>query len=188
MTRMLTTAAAIALLAAPASAAMLSDTIGADYDYDTFNTAFTGTGYYDALDTDDDALLSQSEYATGLYADYDRDNDQLLTEDEFVAGTERYLTFDVEVVFADYDANADGFLDTTEFSPFYSTVYTPYYERIDTDADGFLSADEYSTSLYGAADHDANLRVSIEEEGFFEGWFDGDDIEVEVERVGTFYN
>ena len=91
-------------------------------------------------------------------------------------------------MFSDYDANADGVLDQSEFSPFYETAYTSYYDDLDTDADGFLSEDEYSTGLYGAADRDSNLRVSIEEEGFFEGWFDGDDITAEVERVGPVYN
>ena len=120
--------AAALLTAGAASAQMFGDTYGTDYDYDTFNTGFGESGYYDALDTDDDALLSEGEYTTGLYADYDRDNDVLISEEEFGLGTDRYYggAYDGGL-FTDYDADADGFLNQEEFGGFYETEYRQNY-------------------------------------------------------------
>ena len=182
------TAVAALLGTTAASAQMFGDTYGTDYDYDTFNTGFGESGYYDALDTDDDVLLSESEYTTGLYADYDRDNDVLISEEEFGLGTDRYYGGAYEGgLFSDYDADADGFLNQEEFGGFYETEYRQNYTGYDTDADGFLSQDEYSTGLYGSADMDQDEILTVEEEGWFEGWFDGDDIETEVMEVGEVY-
>ncbi len=179
------TAVAALLGTTAASAQMFGDTYGTDYDYDTFNTGFGETGYYDALDTDDDALLSQNEYATGLFADYDRDNDLQITEDEFGLGTGRYFGDGYAGgAFTDYDLDSSGYLDQSEFGGFYDADYADTYTGLDTDQDTFLSADEYSTGLYGSADVNQDKVITIDEEGWFEGWFDGDDIEAEIQQVG----
>ena len=180
-----TSAAAALLVATSAGAQIFGDEIGTDYDYDTFNSGFGETGYYDALDADDDDLLSENEYATGLYSDYDRDDDVLISEEEFGLGTERYYggAYDGGA-FSDYDTDADGFLNQQEFGGFYGTEYGDSFTGYDADADGFLNSDEYSTGLYGMADRDQDQVVTIEEEGIFEGWFDGDDVEAEIEEVG----
>ena len=189
ITKYLAAASAAALLTAGAASAQLfGDEVGTDYDYNTFNAGFGESGYYDALDTDDDSLLSENEYSTGLYADYDRDNDVLISEEEFDLGTERYYGDGYGGgLFTDYDADADGFLNQEEFGGFYETEYRETYTGYDTDADGFLSSDEYSTGLYGAADRDQDQVLTVEEEGWFEGWFDGDDIDAEVMDVGEVY-
>ena len=186
MHKRLATTAAVAILAATAAQAQLfGDEIGTDLDYDRFNTGFGESGYYDALDRDDDALLNEGEYATGLYADYDRDNDLQITEEEFGLGTNRYFGDAYEGgVFTDYDADQSGYLDQSEFGGFYQSDYRDTYTGLDADADGFLNADEYGTGLYGAADVNQDQVITIDEEGWFEGWFDGDDVEAEVEEVG----
>ena len=183
------TAAAALLGATAASAQMLSDTIGADYDYDRFNEGFASTGYYDGLDMDGDSMLSENEYATGLYADYDRDNDVMISEEEFVLGNDRYYGEGLYEggLFADYDADADGFLTQREFGSFYGTEYTPLFAGQDVDRDGMLNAEEFSTGIYRTADLDQDQIITVEEEGWFEGWFDGDDIDVEVREIGEVY-
>ena len=190
-TRTLFTATAVAALlgATAASAQMLSDSIGPDYDYDTFNEGFASTGYYTGLDLDGDSMLSENEYATGLYADYDTDNDVMISEDEFMVGTTRYYGEGMYQggAFADYDADADGFLNQQEFGAFYGTEYTPLFAGQDVDRDGFLNQEEFSTGLYRTADLDQDQIITIEEEGWFEGWFDGDDINVEVREIGEVY-
>jgi hypothetical protein len=181
----LTAAAAALMMSGAAQAQLFGDEMGTDLDYDRFNTGFAESGYYGGLDRDDDALLSENEFATGLYADYDRDNDLQITEEEYGLGTERYFGEGYTGgAFADYDADASGYLDQSEFGGFYGTDYEGYYTGLDTDADGFLSEDEYSTGLYSRADANQDQVITIEEEGWFEGWFDGDDVTAEVEEVG----
>ena len=181
----LTTAAAALIGASAASAQVFGDEIGTDYGYDGFERGFAETGYYDALDRDGDEMLSENEYATGLFTDYDRDADMMVSEDEFATGTQRYMgdAYDGGQ-FADYDANADGMVDRSEFRNFYGTEYTSMYTGADGDADGMLNRDEYGSSVYNTADADRDQVITIEEEGFFEGWFDGDDIEARVREVG----
>ncbi|MBM2576629.1 hypothetical protein JQC91_09965 [Jannaschia sp. Os4] len=189
MTKLMTALVATAALSAPAAAQVFGPTYGTDLDYDTFNTGFGETGYYTALDRDEDGLLSQSEYSTGLYADFDRDNDRLISADEFEMGYGRYMgtdTYDASM-FDTYDADGDGMLMQSEFGTFYGEGYADTWATIDADADGFLSTDEYSTGLYNAADLDRDQVLTVEEEGFFEGWFDGDDITVEVQEIGDVY-
>ncbi|PRY92961.1 hypothetical protein BCF33_1825 [Hasllibacter halocynthiae] len=180
-----TTAAAALVATAAAADVRLSDTIGTDFDRDTFNTGFADTGYFDALDRDRDTMLDENEYATGLYADYDTDNDVLISQDEFDTANVRYYGDAYQGgAFADYDANADGMLDQGEFGGFYGTDVAPRFAEYDADQDGFLNSDEYASDLYDTADVNRDAVVTIEEEGFFEGWFDGDDIEAEVQTVG----
>ena len=182
-------ATAIVLVGASAAQAQLfGDEVGTDLDLDRFNTGFGESGYYDAIDTDDDALLSESEYATGLYADYDRDNDLQITEDEFGLGTGRYFGDGYAGgAFTDYDADQSGYLDQSEFGSFYGTDYEGYYTGLDTDQDTFLNQDEYSADLYGRADANQDQIITIDEEGWFEGWFDGNDVEAEVREVGEVF-
>lgn len=177
-------------IALPAGAQVFGPELGTDLDYDRFNTGFTGTGYYDALDRDTDGLLNESEYSTGLYRDFDRDRDNLISADEFETGYTRNLgmdTYDASM-FDTYDADGDGMLMQSEFGGFYGDNYRDTYTSYDMDQDGFLNADEYSTSLYNRADVNQDRVLTIEEEGFFEGWFDGDDIDAEIETVGEVYS
>jgi hypothetical protein len=176
-------------MALPAAAQMLGPDYGTDYDRDTFNTGFMETGYYDAIDTDDDELISTNEYSTGLYADYDMDGNSEISDTEFENATDRYMgagAYDANT-FGTYDADGSGYLDQQEFGSYYGDNMTQYYSGMDTDQSGYLDYNEYSTGLYDAADVNQDRVISIEEEGWFEGWFDGDDIEAEIETVGEVY-
>lgn len=190
MLKLLTATAATALLlAAPASAQVFGDEYGTDLDATRFNEGFGSTGYYEALDSDRDTFLSENEFSTGLYADYDRDNDNLISTDEYETGVSR--TFGDSYAggaFTDYDSDANGFLNQNEFRTAYEGAgYRDVYGSYDADGDARLTRDEYATGLYNRADANRDTVVSIEEEGLFEGWFDGDDVEAEIEQVGTVY-
>jgi hypothetical protein len=185
---MLTTTAAI--LAAGAASAQMFTGYGSDLDLDTFNSGFAESGYYDALDTNRDTMLDRSEFATGLYADYDRNADSLVDADEYRMGTERYFGADAydEDRIATYDLDGDGMLNQQEFGTYYGENDFLGYDEYDMDGDGMLNNAEYSEGLYGRADLNRNQVIEIEEEGFFEGWFDGDDIEAEITSVGEVYS
>ena len=188
MTKFALTSTAAVLLAGTASAQMFGPTYGSDLDRGMFDEGFAQTGYYGALDRNDDTMLDQSEYARGLYADFDRDNDLQISEDEYTLGTQRYRGADYEMSpFADYDADQSGFLTQEEFGGLYDSGYNDDFVSFDGDGDGMLTSQEYSAGMYDRADLDRNQMISIEEEGFFEGWFDGDDIEAEIESVGDVY-
>ena len=179
------TAAAALLGASAASAQMFGDEIGTDYDREGFERGLTETGYYDALDRDGDSMLNQNEYAAGVFTDYDRDADMAINEDEFMAGTQRYMGDEYQGgQFADYDANTDGLVDRDEFRGFYGTEYTTVYTGSDADADGMLNRQEFGDGIYERADANQDKIITIDEEGLFEGWFDGDDIEARVQEVG----
>lgn len=173
--------AAAALVATSASAQLFGDDYGTDLGYSDFEAGFGETGTYGAWDMDDDAGLTEGEFASGVYADWDADHDLQITEDEWDLGTERWYGADYEGAFADWDADESGFLDQEEFGAGWDS---DYYSEWDTDSDALLSEQEFSTGVYNAADLDADEVVTIEEEGWFEGWFDGDDIEAEIEEVG----
>lgn len=183
--KFITATAAAALLATTASAQMLSDTIGTDYDFDTFDRAYAANGVYDGLDQDGDTLLGENEFRSGMYADYDRDRDVMISQSEFDEGNVRYYgdTY-AGSDFATYDANTDGMLDQNEFSGFYGTEYTERFSGYDADADGMLNSREFNTKLYETADMNRDAVITVEEEGFFEGWFDGDDITARVREIG----
>ncbi|MCR8827917.1 EF-hand domain-containing protein [Pseudosulfitobacter koreensis] len=148
---------------------------------DEFNAQFATTGTYDAWDRDDVVGLNEGEFATGMYANWDADNDMQITEDEYTAGANRWYGPDYATPFNDYDVDSSGYIDRTEFGNAWDNEY---YSTWDTDADGTLTEDEFSTGTYNTADVNSDMVVTIEEEGWFEGWFDGDDIEAEIQEVG----
>ncbi len=173
------------LLAGTAAAQMFGEP---DLDQTRFDAGFAETGYYDALDRDGSTMLNQNEYATGLYRTFDTDRDLRITEDEYMTGETRYFGADrMSAPFTDYDIDGSGYLSQNEFRPLYDSGYNDDFVSFDGDGDGMLTSDEYSTGLYGRADRDQDMVVTIEEEGLFEGWFDGDDIEAEIESVGEVY-
>jgi len=183
----LTTSTAL-LLAGTASAQIFGDTHGTDMDTNRFNSGFNDSGYFNALDRDNDTVLNEGEYATGLYRTFDRDRDLRITEDEYTMGTQRYHGADYEMTpFTDYDTDGSGYLSQTEFRPLYDSGYNDDFVSFDGDGDGILTSDEYSNGLYGRADANQDMVIMVEEEGWFEGWFDGDDIEAEIESVGDVY-
>jgi len=178
--KFMTATAVAALLAVPASAQMW-DGYDRNTGYDGFNSGFNEMGYHDAWDRDADGMLNEREFSTGLYADWDTDNDVRITEVEYTRGAERWYGADYDGDFDLLDEEGTGYLDQNEWG---SNWNNEYFTSWDGDNDGFLTADEYSTGVYNTADLDRDQYISIEEEGWFEGWFDGDDIEAEVREVG----
>jgi len=175
-----TATAITALLAAPATAQMY-DGFDSSAGYDGFTPAFNETGYYDAWDSDSDGMLSDREFGTGMYADWDTDNNVQISSDEYAVGAERWYGADHDGDFDLLDEDKSGYLDQSEWSAGWNK---DYYTAWDSDSDGLLNNDEFSTGVYNTADLDKDQYISVEEEGWFEGWFDGDDIEAEVKEVG----
>ncbi len=173
------TAATALLTAGAASAQMFGDEYGTDLTPTRFNEGFSQTGYYEAWDQNDDDMLDQDEFTTGIYADWDADNDNILTEDEFTTGAERWGVTDTD--FSTLDADGDGEVVYSEFNENWDN--DAVYSTWDGDDDGLLNNDEFSTGLYDSADLDSDQVITVEEEGWFEGWFDGDDIEAEIQNV-----
>jgi hypothetical protein len=180
---LLTATAAVALLTGPAAAQMYE---GWDREagYDGFAPGLAETGRYSAWDRDDDDLLSENEFSTGMYADWDADNDLGINEDEFAAGSERWYGADHDGDFDVWDEDDSGLIDQNEFGANWNS---DYYADWDANEDSLLDENEFSTGVYNTADLDADQYISVEEEGWFEGWFDGDDIEAEIEEVGDVY-
>ncbi|MGR3494206.1 hypothetical protein [Citreimonas sp.] len=147
-----------------------------------FRTGFTTTGTFDAWDSDDQAGLSEGEFSTGVFADWDTDNDLQITEEEYTAGAERWYGADYATPYADYDTDGSGYIDRTEFG---SAWDSDYYTEWDSDGDSLISEDEYTTGLYDTVDLNDDTVITVEEEGWFEGWFDGDDLEAEIQEVGA---
>ena len=179
----LTFASAVAalLLSTAANAQMFGDEIGTDYGAEEFNAGLGESGMYDAWDSDEQAGLSENEFATGVFSDWDRDNDLALTEEEYTTGSERWYGEDNEANFIEYDADQSGVIEREEFR---STWDNERFGEWDADQDEVLSEDEFGTGLYSRADANQDMVISVEEEGWFEGWFDGDDVEAEIEQTG----
>lgn len=169
-----------ALIASPAAAQMLEG----DYQTeDQFINAYADTEHFEAWDQNDDAYLDHDEIATGLYTDWDTDNDGRLTQSEFDQGVSDWFDGDgvIDDEFAEWDADGDGYVGESEFSENWSEVEMTNWQD---DGDGRYTEEEFASNVYNTADLDGNYRIDIEEEGFFEGWFDGDDVEAEIERIG----
>ncbi|SDY92581.1 hypothetical protein [Citreimonas salinaria] len=149
-----------------------------------FQTGFAESGTFDAWDRDDDTFLSEGEFATGTFADWDTDNDLQITEEEYTVGAERWYGPDYNTPYTDWDADESGYIDRTEFGEGWDS---DYYTAWDEDEDSLLSEDEYTAGVYDSADLNDDYVVTVEEEGWFEGWFDGDDVEAEIEEVGDVY-
>lgn len=182
--RKFATVTAIASLLAVPAAAQMYDGFDSNAGYDGFTTGFNEAGYYDAWDSDSDNMLSDREFATGMYADWDSDNDVQISSDEYAVGAERWYGADHDGDFDTLDEDSSGYLDQSEWSAGWNN---DYYTAWDSDSDGLLNNDEFSTGVYNTADLDADQYISVEEEGWFEGWFDGDDIEAEVKEVGDLW-
>ncbi len=191
-TQQLKTLRAVALtsaLALPAAATAQATWTYSDWDNDgnlevsdqEFQTGFAETGTYNAWDSDETVGLSEGEFATGVYSSWDTDNDLQLTEQEYMTGTQNWYGDEYNTAFSDWDTDTSGYIDTNEFGAGWdNTLYSDY----DTDSDALLTEDEFNTGVYSSADLDQNEVITVEEEGWFEGWFDGDDVEAEIEQVG----
>ncbi|MEY8837809.1 hypothetical protein AB9K41_02085 [Cribrihabitans sp. XS_ASV171] len=178
--RLMTATATAALLSVPASAALWDD-----YDnqsgYDGFESGMSEMGVYDGWDSDNDGNLAEGEFATGMYSSWDTNDDAAISEQEFTAGNERWYGADNDADFDAWDEDGSGAIEQQEFGANWNS---DYYSEWDGNGDGVLNDSEFNEGVYNTADLDDDQYIEIEEEGFFEGWFDGDDIEAEVEEVG----
>ena len=175
MTKLFATATATALLlASGASAQMWADE-------NEFRTGIADSGVYDAWDRDDEVGLNRDEFGTGIFTDWDRDNDMMISDEEYTAGYGRWYGAE-PTNWNEWDVNADGMLDRNEFADGWDndTLFSDW----DADSDNLITDDEWGTGIYGAADANQDMVITIEEEGWFEGWFDGDDVEAEIQSVG----
>ena len=146
-----------------------------------FREGFGQSGTYEAWDRDRSGGLNEGEFATGMFSRWDADDDMQITQEEYRAGTERWYGADYDADFGRFDADGSGSVDRAEFGRNWDSEY---YNEWDADDDANLTQDEFDTGVYGTADANNDMVISIEEEGGFEGWFDGDDIEAEIEQVG----
>ena len=106
--------------------------------------------------------MAQTTYQ---YSDFDSDGDLELTDVEF----ERYSAS----VFERYDADADSYLSSDEYTTFDRQVgpFDQQFGTWDADADGRLAAGEFNTGLFNAYDDDRNLSVSENEYGVYDDRF-----------------
>jgi Ca2+-binding EF-hand superfamily protein len=146
-----------------------------------FNAGFSATGSHEAWDRDGDAGLNEGEFATGMFSRWDMNNDLQISENEYTAGSDRWYDASFNTPFTDYDVDSSGYIDRSEFGgAWQNDTFTVW----DGDSDGLITNDEFSTGAFNNADLDSDKVITVEEEGWFEGWFDGDDVEAEIEEVG----
>ena len=75
--------------------------------------------------------------------------------------------------------------DYTEFdAAFVAERNRQFRAQVERRVAGHLTEDEFNTGVYDTVDSNDDKVVTVEEEGWFEGWFDGDDVEAEIEEVG----
>jgi Ca2+-binding EF-hand superfamily protein len=146
-----------------------------------FNAGLSDSGVHGAWDRDDDAGLNEGEFATGMFSNWDMDNDLQISEEEYTAGTDRWYDASFDTPFTNYDVDSSGYISRSEFGEgWQNDTFTVW----DGDSDGLITNDEFSTGAFNSADLDDDKVITVEEEGWFEGWFDGDDVEAEIEEVG----
>lgn len=146
-----------------------------------FNAGFASTGIHDAWDRDDEVGLNEGEFATGMYSRWDADDDLRISDEEFKAGTDRWYDSSFNTPFTDFDVDSSGYIDRSEFgNAWQNDTFTVW----DGDSDGLITPDEFSTGAFNSADLDGDEVITVEEESWFEGWFDGDDVEAEIQEVG----
>ncbi len=193
LTRKISTIPALALttaLAVPAMSLAAANWQYTDWDSDgnmemsnqEFSKGMSEDGTFSRWDSgDSEPGLSKREFASGIYTDLDRNHDSRISGDEYDAGAKRWFGNDYDVSFSDWDADQSGYIDTNEFR---SGWDNDYFNAWDPDTDANISEDEFNTGLYNTVDANQDKVITVEEEGWFEGWFDGDNVEAEIEDVG----
>ncbi|WP_119681631.1 EF-hand domain-containing protein [Indioceanicola profundi] len=130
-----------------------------------FRRAIRQSGLFARIDQNGDATVSQGEFrtalasggtgggtqaaryqeiGTALYDSMDRNSDNRLTQAEYESDAD--TLFDGEDHFADWDADASGWLDEDEFTS--GVEEAGLFGDWDMNADGLISADEWNTAGY----------------------------------------
>jgi Ca2+-binding EF-hand superfamily protein len=136
-------------------------------------TAEKAAKQFARIDADDDALISLEEFLAvhgrhggrhggGDNSDIDRDAVRACVAESL--GTELTEHPDRETVFAEIDANDDGFIDIDEFQIAKSERATNKFNDIDSDADGGITAEELAASLTGQSERRSVRRECFEEQ------------------------
>lgn len=123
---------------------------------------------FDAVDTNDDDVLTADEFGTGLYGVVSADEDGL-SEESFVQVVETFGIDPEQHSFANTDRNADELV--TAEDEFVPGVGTQVFNEFDLDQDAVLSRPEYATGWLNGLDVDDNGLVSVAELERSAEWF-----------------
>ena len=116
---------------------------------------------FDAWDTDDDGVLSSEEFYDVTFWNTDADDDDAISEAEWDLGYDSMFGGYVEDDFATFDADADGFLDDTEWDGIFAD--SAWFENYDADDDSFVADTEWDAGLFGDWDLDDDTFVDEDE-------------------------
>lgn len=86
------------------------------------------------------------------------------------------------MTFAEYDIDRSGYIEPAEMRDGWDDSSFTQWDSI---GDGSLDSNEFGSGLYNAADADRDQVITFEEEGWFECWFDGEDVDAELRDVGN---
>jgi Ca2+-binding EF-hand superfamily protein len=126
-------------------------------------------GQFDRIDVDDDQLISLAEFSD-IHDNGDGDNNDDIDRDELQACIAEKLDTevpdrpDIETRFDLIDTNADGSLDIDEFTTAKVSGATDKFNQIDTDADGALTPEELMAALGAKREHRQVRRECVEEQ------------------------
>ncbi|WP_265499685.1 penta-EF hand family protein [Paracoccus beibuensis] len=158
-----------AILAALSTTPALSQTMDAGWDadmdgalsQDEFATGLGDRGIFGGWDTDTDSMLSQDEFDDGVYGTYDTDASGDLNEAEYgmTDGAAGFWNRDETVDHQAWDVDGDGVILANEFADGWGE--TGRFGEFDSDADGSLTEDEFTTGIFG--EYDADGTGVIEE-------------------------
>ncbi len=112
------------------------------------SVANDGRTQFDALDTNRDGIVSETEFIAGALGDEDAVLSELESVDETHSlGALVVLTAHLE--FIRYDANQDGELDFDEFSARFTSDNRQTFDHFDHDGDGRVTLSELEVSFGG---------------------------------------
>jgi len=110
-------------------------------------------------DTDRDGNIDEAEFYMGVHDLWDVDGDDALTLSEYDEGWSDWFGAPYYVTFTELDTNADEFLSADEFRTGLAT--TRVYDR--WTYDGALGEEEFVTALYSVYDADSDGVLTQEE-------------------------
>ncbi len=110
-----------------------------------FQQVFTAN-YYDDWNLEDDEYLDDEDFLTGTYQVFDVDDDEQLTEREWLEGVRFSYGHHVITDFDDLDTDADDYISYDEYEE--ALKNTSYYTSWDIDDDNHLSEEELAAGIF----------------------------------------
>lgn len=101
------------------------------------------------MDDDGDEISLQLYSDHGTLGQWD-DEDEIITDETGASETETIIIYFEDPEFADFDTNADGFIDEDEFPNTFENDFATW----DADADGSLSSEEFYATTFANTDAD----------------------------------